>query len=129
MPGWLVATEGKLTVAMDITVTEELRREGVARELVNRIQNIRKESGFDVTDKIRVTIGRHEALARGGRIVRRLHCRADAGRFGRYGRCVGDARGAGDRDRRSESRLVGRKGIDCPALFAEPCEIVCLFIK
>ena len=50
MPGWLVATEGKLTVAMDITVTEELRREGVARELVNRIQNIRKESGFDVTD-------------------------------------------------------------------------------
>ncbi|WP_302302771.1 isoleucine--tRNA ligase [Alistipes ihumii] len=63
MPGWLVATEGKLTVAMDITVTEELRREGVARELVNRIQNIRKESGFDVTDKIRVTIGRHEALA------------------------------------------------------------------
>ena len=66
---------------------------------------------------------------RGGRIVRRLHCRADAGRFGRYGRCVGDARGAGDRDRRSESRLVGRKGIDCPALFAEPCEIVCLFIK
>ena len=49
MPGWLVATEGKLTVAMDITVTEELRREGVARELVNRIQNIRKESGFDVT--------------------------------------------------------------------------------
>ena len=62
MPGWLVATEGKLTVAMDITVTEELRREGVARELVNRIQNIRKESGFDVTDKIRVTIGRHEAL-------------------------------------------------------------------
>ena len=63
MPGWLAATEGKLTVAMDITVTEELRREGVARELVNRIQNIRKESGFDVTDKIRVTIGRHEALA------------------------------------------------------------------
>ena len=63
MPGWLVATEGKLTVAMDITVTEDLRREGVARELVNRIQNIRKESGFDVTDKIRVTIGRHEALA------------------------------------------------------------------
>ena len=63
MPGWLVATEGKLTVAMDITVTEELRREGVARELVNRIQNIRKESGFDVTDKIRVTIGRHEARA------------------------------------------------------------------
>ncbi len=58
MPGWLVATEGKLTVAVDITVTEALRREGLARELVNRIQNIRKESGFEVTDKIRVSIAR-----------------------------------------------------------------------
>ena len=56
MPGWLVTTEGKLTVALDITVTEELRREGVARELINRIQNIRKDSGFEVTDKIRVQI-------------------------------------------------------------------------
>ena len=56
MPGWLVATEGKLTVALDITVTEELRREGVARELVNRIQNIRKVAGFQVTDRIRVEI-------------------------------------------------------------------------
>jgi isoleucyl-tRNA synthetase len=56
MPGWLVASEGKLTVALDITITEELRREGVARELVNRIQNIRKESGFEVTDKIRVEV-------------------------------------------------------------------------
>ena len=56
MPGWLVATEGKLTVALDITLTDELRREGVARELVNRIQNIRKEAGFEVTDKIRVEI-------------------------------------------------------------------------
>ena len=59
MPGWLVAAEGKLTVAMDITVTEELKREGMARELVNRIQNIRKESGFEVTDKIRITIGKN----------------------------------------------------------------------
>lgn len=58
MPGWLVATEGKLTVALDITVTEELRREGVARELINRIQNIRKDSGLEVTDKIRVSIQR-----------------------------------------------------------------------
>ncbi len=58
MPGWLVATEGKLTVALDVTVTEELRREGVARELINRIQNIRKESGFEVTDKIEVEIER-----------------------------------------------------------------------
>ena len=56
MPGWLVATEGKLTVALDITVTEDLRREGVARELINRIQNIRKESGFEVTDKINIEI-------------------------------------------------------------------------
>ncbi len=56
MPGWLVASEGKLTVALDITVTEELRNEGVARELINRIQNIRKESGFEVTDRIRVEI-------------------------------------------------------------------------
>ena len=61
MPGWLVASEGRLTVAMDITVTDELRREGIARELVNRIQNIRKESGFEVTDKVRVTIARNEA--------------------------------------------------------------------
>lgn len=58
MPGWLVTSEGRLTVALDITVTEELRREGVARELINRIQNIRKESGFEVTDKIDVEIER-----------------------------------------------------------------------
>ena len=63
MPGWLVASEGKLTVALDITITEELRREGVARELVNRIQNIRKESGFEVTDKIRVEIEATELAA------------------------------------------------------------------
>ena len=54
MPGWLVTSEGKLTVALDITVTDDLRREGVARELINRIQNIRKDSGFEVTDRIRV---------------------------------------------------------------------------
>jgi isoleucyl-tRNA synthetase len=56
IPGWQVANEGKLTVALDITVTDELRYEGIAREFVNRIQNIRKESGFDVTDKITVLI-------------------------------------------------------------------------
>ena len=56
IPGWLVANEGKLTVALDITITDELLHEGTAREFVNRIQNIRKESGFDVTDKIKVTI-------------------------------------------------------------------------
>jgi len=56
IPGWQVANDGKLTVALDITVTDELRYEGIAREFVNRIQNIRKESGFDVTDKITVLI-------------------------------------------------------------------------
>ena len=63
MPGWLVASEGKLTVALDITITDELRREGAARELVNRIQNIRKDSGFEVTDKIRVEIEASELTA------------------------------------------------------------------
>ncbi|MBQ1168300.1 MAG: isoleucine--tRNA ligase, partial [Bacteroidales bacterium] len=56
MEGWLVASEGQLTVALDVTITDQLRREGVARELVNRIQNLRKDSGFDVTDRINVTI-------------------------------------------------------------------------
>ena len=60
IPGWLVANEGKLTVALEVEVTEELRREGIARELVNRIQNIRKNSGFEITDKINVTLSRHE---------------------------------------------------------------------
>lgn len=59
IPGWQVANEGRLTVALDITVTDELRYEGIAREFVNRIQNIRKESGFDVTDKISVLIEDH----------------------------------------------------------------------
>lgn len=56
MPGWLVANEGRLTVALDITVTEALKREGIARELVNRIQNIRKASGYEITDKISVEV-------------------------------------------------------------------------
>ena len=59
IPGWLVANEGKLTVALEVTVTEELRREGIARELVNRIQNIRKSSGFEITDKIKITISKN----------------------------------------------------------------------
>ena len=59
MPGWLVANEGKLTIALDVTVTEELRREGVARELVHRIQNIRKSSGFEITDKISITLSKN----------------------------------------------------------------------
>ena len=60
IPGWLVANEGRLTVALDITVTDELRREGYARELINRIQNIRKSSGFEITDKIYVTLAHNE---------------------------------------------------------------------
>ena len=62
IPGWLVANEGKLTIALDVTVTNELRMEGIARELINRIQNLRKDAGFDVTDKINVTILKHEAI-------------------------------------------------------------------
>ena len=59
IPGWLVANEGKLTVALDVTVTEELRREGIARELVNRIQNIRKSSGLEITDKIKIVLSKN----------------------------------------------------------------------
>ena len=59
IPGWRVANEGKLTVALEVTVTEELRREGIARELVNRIQNIRKSSGFEITDKIKITLSKN----------------------------------------------------------------------
>ncbi|MBT8210882.1 MAG: isoleucine--tRNA ligase, partial [Eudoraea sp.] len=54
--GWLVASAGSLTVALDIHISDELRKEGIARELVNRIQNLRKESGFEVTDKIDIKI-------------------------------------------------------------------------
>jgi isoleucyl-tRNA synthetase len=60
IPGLQVANEGRLTVALDVTVTEELRHEGIAREFINRIQNIRKESGFNVTDKIRIRIEDHK---------------------------------------------------------------------
>ncbi len=56
IPGWLVANEGRLTIALDITVTDELRKEGLARELVNRIQNLRKSSGLEITDKIRIAM-------------------------------------------------------------------------
>ncbi len=54
--GWLVANQGNLTVALDVTISENLRKEGIARELVNRIQNLRKESGLEVTDKIKLSI-------------------------------------------------------------------------
>lgn len=59
IPGWLVANEGKLTVALEVTITEALRREGIARELVNRIQNIRKSSGFEITDKIHLVLSKN----------------------------------------------------------------------
>jgi len=62
MPGWLVASQGALTIALDITVTPALRAEGLARELVNRIQNLRKASGFEVTDRINVTVARNAEL-------------------------------------------------------------------
>ena len=60
IPGWVVANEGVLTVALDVTVTEELRREGIARELVSKIQNIRKSSGFEISDRIAVTVSSNE---------------------------------------------------------------------
>lgn len=61
IPGWLVANEGRLTVALDVTITEELQKEGYARELVNRIQNIRKQNEYEITDKIRITLA-HNAI-------------------------------------------------------------------
>jgi isoleucyl-tRNA synthetase len=62
IPGWVVANQGNLTVALDITVTETLREEGIARELVNRIQNIRKDRGFEVTDKITLTLQKNDLI-------------------------------------------------------------------
>ncbi len=60
--GWLVANEGALTVALDVTISEDLRKEGIARELVNRIQNLRKDSGFEVTDRINVMLQKDEKI-------------------------------------------------------------------
>ena len=62
MPGWLVASQGALTIALDVELTDELRKEGLARELVNRIQNLRKAAGFEVTDRIEVVIAPNTAL-------------------------------------------------------------------
>jgi isoleucyl-tRNA synthetase len=64
VPGWLVASAGSLTVALDVTITDELRQEGIARDFVNRIQNLRKDSGFEVTDKIKISLeNNNEELA------------------------------------------------------------------
>jgi isoleucyl-tRNA synthetase len=62
LPGWVTAADGNLTVALDITITDELRAEGTARDLVNRIQGIRKDSDFEVTDRIRVRVQNHPAV-------------------------------------------------------------------
>ena len=62
IPGWLVTSEGGITVALDITITDELKSEGMAREFVNRIQNLRKESGLEVTDKIHLKIVQHSEI-------------------------------------------------------------------
>jgi len=60
IPGWLVASDGGLTIALDINLTEELKQEGIAREFINKIQNIRKESDFEVTDRIVLRIQKHD---------------------------------------------------------------------
>ena len=62
VPGWQVANLGKLTVALDVTITNILKQEGIARELVNRIQNLRKTKGFEVTDKINVRLSNHSFI-------------------------------------------------------------------
>ncbi|MCD4695649.1 MAG: DUF5915 domain-containing protein, partial [Bacteroidales bacterium] len=62
IPGWLISTVGQLTVALDITITDELKNEGIARELVNRIQNIRKDKDFEVTDRIIVSVEKNDEL-------------------------------------------------------------------
>lgn len=62
IPGWLVANNGSLTVALDVTITDELKKEGIARELINRIQNIRKSSGFEITDKINIFVESNENI-------------------------------------------------------------------
>lgn len=64
MPGWLIAVDGPLTAALDVTLTKELECEGMARELINRIQNLRKDTGLEVTDKIRVVIEKREDVAK-----------------------------------------------------------------
>ena len=63
IPGWLVSNEGNLTVALEVELTDELRREGMARELINRIQNLRKESGLEITDRIAVVIEPNKEVA------------------------------------------------------------------
>jgi isoleucyl-tRNA synthetase len=63
IPGWAVATEGGITVALDITITDDLKREGIARDFVNRVQNLRKDMGMEVLDKISIEVENHQELA------------------------------------------------------------------
>jgi isoleucyl-tRNA synthetase len=62
IPGWLVSNEGSLTVALEVELTEELKQEGMAREIINRVQNIRKDSGFEITDRISITLSPNEEV-------------------------------------------------------------------
>ncbi len=62
IPGWKVANSGQITVALDISLNENLKQEGIARELVNRIQNIRKDKGLEVTDKIQIKIQQNNLI-------------------------------------------------------------------
>jgi len=62
IPGWLVSNEGNLTVALEVELTEELKKEGMARELINRIQNIRKDSGLEITDRVQITLAPQEEV-------------------------------------------------------------------
>jgi len=62
IPGWLVSNEGSLTVALEVELNDELRQEGMAREIINRVQNIRKESGLEITDRIHVTLSPNDEV-------------------------------------------------------------------
>ena len=62
IPGWLVANEGNVTVALEVELTEELLQEGLARELINRIQNMRKDNGLEITDRIDILVAEHEKM-------------------------------------------------------------------
>ena len=64
IPGWLVSNEGNLTVALEVELTDELKNEGMARELINRIQNLRKDAGLEITDRIDVSISVDERIKR-----------------------------------------------------------------
>ena len=74
IPGWIVASEGNVTVALDITISEDLRSEGIARELVNRIQNLRKDSGLEVTDRIDLYIENQPEIERSVNINKNYIC-------------------------------------------------------